>query len=121
MLELKELSPTWTLAIAIGVTAAVTWALTQLIKRTWLAWLKHHPKEVAPWFWDSALRAASLLIGAVVGWSLMQSPLGAYLGAGSGALNSVFVWVIRKRARALATPTTEQNSSSADEPTEPDL
>lgn len=102
MLELPTLDLHWTLTILAGVAALVSLGVTHVLKLGLSGWLRTHPDAMAPWFWDATLRLTSILLGGAVGLLLMTNVVGFGLGAASGAINTLIVWLIKKRVRKLA-------------------
>lgn len=102
MLTLTDLPLHWTIAFIVIGAAVVAWGLTAVLKLGLQGYLRAHEAAKTPWYWDAGLRLFSIVAGAAVGMVAMANALGLILGASSGALSALIVWLVKRRIRKLA-------------------
>lgn len=79
---------------AIGISAIISWVLVEIIKPFIKGQLD---KEKA----KSLLRLGSVISGGAVGYSLLKTWEGLWVGASSGAFNTAIVALVKSRLKTL--------------------
>ena len=104
------LSPTLAFGLLVAISAILAWAITEVFRQV----LRERSLARVPsWVWDGVLRCVSLSVGAGIGLLLEGSLLGAAVGASAGALNSIIVWAVKRRIKALASTSQGQGGPDA--------
>lgn len=94
MLTLPELGPYATIALAVAICAIMSYGVTQGLKMLILWWDQTHHDR---WWFNVAMRLIAVGAGAIVGYMLMSSMVGLFIGACSGVLNTTIVMIIKSK------------------------
>jgi len=94
------------IALIACLSAVIAWGVVQAFKQGVTGYRKAKKKPGSPWWLSSALRAMSIIIGALAGW-LLFDPMGATgvdywglaIGGSGGALATIIVQQIKSRIK----------------------
>lgn len=92
-----------TIILLLAIAGVISWGIVEIAKRAYMAYIESTPEDdKTPWWWNTVLRSAAVLIGGGIGVALMHSGLGFCLGLAGGALNTTMVAVVKQRLKAWA-------------------
>lgn len=105
-MELFGLAIWQALVLVLAICGVTSFGIVHLLKMLYAAYLSNTPEnDKEPWFWNVALRALAILVGATVGFAFscagVDVVLAVGIGAAGGILNTLIVKVVKSKLRGI--------------------
>ena len=91
---------TWDRVMMLLIVCALSAAAGTEVARQLLAGWRRAKKAPKPWWQLGALRGLSVALGAIAGFTLGHSPLGAIIGVGAGGLTTSVVAFVKAKLKS---------------------
>ena len=93
--------PVWILVVV--ASAVVAWAITEVVKRSMMAYYAQHKDEQKQWWWNTIFRTVPLIVGSFMGWMLYSDAMwGWVIGFTGGAFCTTIVAIVKNRIKSFA-------------------
>ena len=92
--------PIWILVVVSS--AIVAWAITEVVKRSTIAYYAQHKNQSKAWWWNTIFRGLPLIVGSLMGWILYpEDKWGWVVGFGGGAFCTTIVALVKSRIKGF--------------------